>query len=141
MFNREKVKSRKRSLSISKKSPAAADAAESVAVPVVGSKSVEDSSTVLPASWRSLYVLLELLCEVKTVQEPWLLVEPLCNCMQEALSLGLRLAGRILQQILVVLQRLVELAIAEPPKNTGNHNLFYNLLVIVLNQYKKNELK
>ena len=82
-------------------------------------------------------MLLELLCEVKQVEEPWLLVEPLCNCMQEALSLGLRLAGRVLQQILAALQQLVALAIENPPKNKGESAMssiyiFLNAIITVL---------
>lgn len=53
------------------------------------------------------------------MQEPWLLVEPLCTCMHEALVLGLSLAERLIQQVLACLHHLITLALEHPPQNTG----------------------
>ncbi|KAA0203085.1 hypothetical protein HAZT_HAZT005708 [Hyalella azteca] len=74
--------------------------------------------TSLPGNWRHLYLLLELLCEVEGVSEPWLLVDMLCTCLNEGLAFGLQLAEPVVQQLLASLHHLIQLTLTHPPKNT-----------------------
>ncbi|XP_018023641.1 HEAT repeat-containing protein 1 [Hyalella azteca] len=75
--------------------------------------------TSLPGNWRHLYLLLELLCEVEGVSEPWLLVDMLCTCLNEGLAFGLQLAEPVVQQLLASLHHLIQLTLTHPPKNTS----------------------
>ena len=75
----------------------------------------EEDEDQLPRNWRQLNLLLELLCDVAHIDEPWTLITPLSNCLQEALVLGLNLAERVVQQLLTSLHLLVDLTLKNPP--------------------------
>ncbi|KAF2353532.1 BP28 C-terminal domain [Trinorchestia longiramus] len=74
-------------------------------------------TAILPSNWRRLRLLLELVCEVESVTEPWLLVEVLCGCLHEGLGMGPQLAEQVVPQVLACLYHLVNLSIQHPPKN------------------------
>ena len=72
----------------------------------------------LTLAWRKLGLMLEFVAIMNNLEQPWLLVGPLCRCLKSSYVYEMAINDIIQQQILTALHHLVEISLNQLPEDS-----------------------